>query len=193
LWIWLTVLALLIAAPGAAVTIPAQQEIDESLVMDPASQMRAPGAVDEQEVGHSRPAPPPLPGVSEPPPPRPTPTAELRPAPGMAPPRISPCYTSEEYSRAGMGTGCSCTCDEYARLSTKALPEQRRCNIACGVAYYRCWAPPPTEADIAAKVRDIGAPGPVLLAQPDGRAIITSGIMMERAVVWEEAQRCRAG
>lgn len=178
--------AVLSAAPGSAVPI---QQVDETLIIDLSDQMQLPPPVPEREFGHSRPPSPPLTDVRTAP--APTPRAEVRPAPGAGPLRISPCFTREEYNRAGLGTGCSCTCDEYARLASKAPAEQRRCSVACGVAYYRCWAPPPTDAEIAAKVRDIGPAGPVMLAQPDGRSFIVSGMMMERAMAWEEAQRCR--
>lgn len=188
--LWVCCLSLgastLVGSPGAGAPI---QEVDETLIIGPASPLRPPPPIEERVLGVSRPPPPALPTVNAAPPPPPVRAAAGPTSPGR-PLRIMPCFTSEEYNRAALGTGCDCTCDEYARLSTKVATEQRRCSVICGVAYYRCWAPQPTDAEISAAARDMGEAGPAMLAQPEGRGFMASGIMMQRALEWEEAQRC---
>jgi hypothetical protein len=174
----------LVGSPGA---VASMQEVDETLIVGPASPLRPPPPIEETEIGVSRPAPPTLPSADVVPPPA---RAVAGPTSTGRPLRITPCFTSEEFNRAALGTGCDCTCNEYARLSAKVPAEQRRCSVVCGVAYYRCWAPQPTDAEISAAARDMGEAGPAMLAQPDGRGFMASGIMMQRALAWEEAQRC---
>lgn len=186
------ILAVAAVVPGNVLSsqIAQQQQVDP---FDMSSQMSAPPAPDEAPVEHGRTTPPPLPTVTQAvPAPRPVTTSAVRPAPGMAPPRLSPCYTTEEYNRAAWGTGCNCGCDEFARLASKPPAEARRCTVACAVAYYQCWAPRPTETDIAASIADMGPVGPLMMNESGGRDAIIYGIMTKRALEWEEAQRCLA-
>lgn len=106
----------------------------------------------------------------------------------LSPPEIDACMTQDEIDAAAFGTGCRCDCDAYAR------GVERRCLAACGLAYYACWAPDPTDAELAQQL------DPQMLAMlqqmpPEERAALRQGYlqvaMTERASQWmEQSLRC---
>lgn len=134
------------------------------------------------------PAPPPLPNIEVEAAPVVSTAASLDGT--MAPPPPAACITEAEYNAAMMGSGCDCSCNGYSALPSQPPAEQRRCMAVCGMPYYRCWAPPPTEGDIAGAVAEMGPGGSAILAQPEGRGFVIASIMMQRASDWHDAQMC---
>lgn len=118
------------------------------------------------------------------------------PAPG---PRAA-CITPEAENAALAGTGCDCSCDGYARQL--AGPASETCDIVCGIPWYACWAPDPTDTEIRetilAGLEDYDeatrvALAPIMLAQlddPEAYAGLRGGQMMGRALAWDETRKC---
>jgi hypothetical protein len=184
---------LIVAAVAYAQGVSADLEYDVDIFADPTDALDAEPPSTERMEEIAYPPAPVLPEVARAPTPLPSPQPSARPAvraPG-AEPRLSPCVTPEEAERAHRGTGCDCSCQGYARLPALAPGEQRRCMIACGLAYHRCWSPPPTDSEIADYVsRQDWAAAPYLRDLPDLRERVSSTIMLERAISWEERQMC---
>lgn len=111
----------------------------------------------------------------------------------LPPPAGEACFTRSEVDQALRGTGCDCSCDGYAR------GPDRRCRAACGIAYYACWAPDPTAADVDAALAAAYADAPPEVAQalmaelarqPAMREDMRGGVMLQRAAAWDEARMC---
>lgn len=120
----------------------------------------------------------------------------------LSPPPTAACVSDAEYTEAMMGTGCDCSCEGYAK------GPDRRCMVVCGIAYYACWAPDPTEADVSEASRAgfadtlEGVPPEAraavegelaaVMATEEWRASTRSGLMLRRADEWDQARRCAA-
>lgn len=113
----------------------------------------------------------------------------------LPPPADAACVSETELEAALSGSGCDCSCEEYARAPG------RRCMTACGLAYYACWAPDPSEAEIRAQVSAVYAElepavRDTMLAQlndsPEFLPAARGQLMLQRAQQWEEARRCPA-
>ncbi len=104
------------------------------------------------------------------------------------PPARGACLSKAERDEALMGSGCDCSCDGYARN-----PEAR-CQTACGLVYYTCWAPDPSDAELGAKITDPQARQMIaaMSAEERGQMLqhLRAAEMLERATAWEEAQLC---
>lgn len=187
---WLAIanaIALLLAAAVVyAQSVPPDLEYDIDNFADPTDALddEPPATERMEEIGY-----PPAPAPAASPSPRPS----TRPAvlAQGAEPRLSPCVTPEEFNRAHMGSGCDCSCQGYTRLPTLAPPEQRRCMIVCGAAYHRCWAPQPTDREIAefAGRQDMAA-APYTRDMSNLRDSMSMAIMLDRASKWQERQMC---
>lgn len=106
----------------------------------------------------------------------------------LSPPEIDACMTQDEIDAAAFGTGCRCDCDAYAR------GVERRCLAACGLAYYACWAPDPTDAELAQQL-DPQVRAAMQQMPTEERAALRQGYlqvaMTERASQWmEQSLRC---
>lgn len=120
----------------------------------------------------------------------------------LPPPPAATCVSEAEYDEAMMGSGCDCSCEGYAR------GPDRRCRVVCGLPYYGCWAPDPTDAEIQdaalASYADTlaGLPPEVrasveaelaaLTATEEWRLNTRGGLMLQRADAWDRARRCTA-
>lgn len=184
----LLVLLLALTGFGVGHAQSPTDEFDIDIFADPTDRLEPPGEDNERVEIFALPEPPPLPNIeAEAAPPAPT-AASLDGT--MAPPPAGPCITEDEYNQAMLGSGCDCSCNGYAALPAQPAAEQRRCMAVCGMPYYRCWAPSPTDAEIAEAVMEIGPAGPEVMAQPDGRAMLTGAIMLQRASDWHDARMC---
>lgn len=139
------------------------------------------------------PPPPPL-KAAEPAAQRPeTASAAMKMTAMAPPPPRARCITPEERNAALSGTGCSCTCREYA-----AKPVSDRCDIACG-GHYMCWSPIPTdqeiEADYNSKISDpnLIAAFPTYSALSDEQKANARGFLrLQRGLEWDQARQCEA-
>lgn len=173
-------------APGFAQS--PEDVFDVDVFADPTDRLEPPGPDNETLTSFALPDFPPMPNIEVEAPPPAASAAQLDGT--MAPPPPSACITEDEYNQAMLGSGCDCSCNGYAALPGQPAAEQRRCMAVCGMPYYRCWAPQPTEGDIAEAVAEMGPAGPEMLAQPDGRAMLTGAIMLQRASDWHDARMC---
>jgi len=111
----------------------------------------------------------------------------------MAPPPPRACITAEQYNKAAGGSGCSCTCQEYARK-----PVSDTCDIACG-GHPQCWMPKPTDAEVNAEFDKVMQNQPAAIARASSslsaeeRDNLRAGIGMLRAFEWSEARKCPSG
>lgn len=152
-----------------------------------------PAVVDPEETSRTvaLPAPPELPTMTVEPVPSPAEARGDALRGTLPPPAPGPCFTVQEYEAAMLGSGCDCSCAGYARQPGQTPAESRRCDAVCGIAWYACWAPEPSEADIQAHAADMGPFGPMMLAEPDGRALMIGTILLSRATEWHDARMCR--
>ncbi len=115
----------------------------------------------------------------------------------LPPPPARACITEAEFNEAMLGSGCDCSCEGYA-----GRPESR-CQVACGHAYYACWAPDPTEAEIRAAqdamYEDYDAATRAALEAQQRQALASdadaaqaqrAALMLARAAEWADDQRC---
>lgn len=159
-------------------------------VLSIASGLQAYAAGPDVQIGSfGLPPPPPLKQVA---PPVSAPKAAMQERGTMAPPQPRDrCITKAERNAALMGSGCSCSCQGYARK-----PVSDRCDIACGIAYYTCWNPLPSDAE--AEAMFMSKADPALAALTPSFATLTRqekdtfrGFMqMERAAAWDDARLC---
>jgi hypothetical protein len=118
----------------------------------------------------------------------------------LAPPPERACISETALNDALAGSRCQCTCEEYA-----AGPAET-CEIACGISYYVCWAPDPSDEEVRASARaafadtleslppearpameaEIGT----LTTSDDWLAGARSALMLSRAADWEASRRC---
>lgn len=110
----------------------------------------------------------------------------------MAPPSPrAQCISAEEYNRAALGSGCSCTCEEYARK-----PVSDTCDIACG-GHPHCWMPRPTDEEVNAQFDKAMADQPAVIARSSAsltaqeRDDLRASMGMIRALEWSEARKCQ--
>lgn len=131
------------------------------------------------------------------------------PAPSSASPRVkhpppppSACVSEAEYNDAMMGSGCDCSCEGYAQ------GPERRCAVVCGLSHYGCWAPDPTDAEIAEHSRaafadSMGDLPPeartaleaelaTVMASNEWKDSARGALMLQRADEWDQARRCAA-
>jgi len=135
---------------------------------------------------------PPPPVLKEAPAPVPARQAPLVARGIMAPPPPrDQCITKVERNAALAGTGCSCSCDAYARK-----PVSDRCDIACGIAYYACWNPMPTDAEADAMYMSKADPATASFAPQfssltqQEKDTFRGFMQLERASAWDEARQC---
>ena len=114
------------------------------------------------------------------------------------PPPQAACITAAAEQAALAASGCDCSCDGYAAAGQAG----GTCDIACGVAWYACWAPDPTDEDVRTSVlaslddydpATRAALEPTMTAQlsdPQAVAGLRGGIMMSRAFDWDAARKC---
>ncbi|WP_326524338.1 hypothetical protein [Sphingomonas sp.] len=108
------------------------------------------------------------------------------------PPPRAACITPEQRNAALAGTGCSCTCGEYARK-----PVSDKCDIAC-MGHYSCWGPIPSEAEVGASYAQATAGIPPGFSTPfaslpaDERETLRGAMRMTRALEWDQARLCGA-
>lgn len=152
-------------------------------------------ADDEGVTLHMLPAPPPLRDVSigtegdDDIAPRTGTSAATR-MTGLAPPPARACISDTEFDTALRGTGCSCTCEEYARK-----PVSRTCDVACQ-GYYACWGPQITDAELDQELKkifggaiDAGIPLPQLASEE--REMMRGAIRATRGQEWSNSRMCR--
>ena len=112
-------------------------------------------------------------------------------------PKSGTCVSEQELNEALSGGRCDCTCEGYAKR-----PE-RACQVVCGLPYYLCWAPDPTDAEALASFDalfeglDPATRAPLeaqmkaeLKSKPQAMLDQKGALMMQRAAAWEEARRC---
>ncbi|WP_326523352.1 hypothetical protein [Sphingomonas sp.] len=105
------------------------------------------------------------------------------------PPPRAACITPEQRNAALGGTGCSCTCGEYARK-----PVSDRCDIAC-MGYYPCWGPIPSDEEVSASYAQATAGAPVAPFQElpaDQRETLRGAMRMKQALEWDQGRLCGA-
>ena len=104
------------------------------------------------------------------------------------PPPRSQCLSKAERDAALMGSGCDCSCNGYA-ATPSAL-----CMAACGLAYYGCWAPDPSDAELAAKITDPATRQAIAQMGAEEKRNFQQGArgfeMLSRAAEWEQQQLC---
>lgn len=120
----------------------------------------------------------------------------------LPPPPARACVSEDEFNDAMMGTGCDCSCDGYA--TQVAGPPSAQCDVACGIAWYVCWAADPTEQEIDdAALATLDAyddqTRPMMeailrehLANPEARAGNRGAMMADRAFRWNDGRMCGA-
>lgn len=107
------------------------------------------------------------------------------------PPPRAQCISAEEFNRAALGSGCSCTCEEYARK-----PVSDTCDIACG-GHPHCWMPRLTDAEVNAQFDKAMGDQPALIARSSTsltaqeRDDLRASMGMIRALEWSEARKCQ--
>ncbi len=104
------------------------------------------------------------------------------------PPSRSQCLSRAERDAALMGSGCDCSCNGYA-ATPSAL-----CMAACGLAYYGCWAPDPSDAELVAKITDPATRQAIAQMSAEEKRNFQQGArgfeMLSRAAEWEQQQLC---
>lgn len=115
-------------------------------------------------------------------------------------PVMGACVTKEAINEALMGSGCDCSCDGYAAQLSGAPSAQ--CDLACGIAWYVCWAPDPTPQEIETKVlsslegndpQTRAIMEPMLreqLSNPEAVAGYRGALMADRAFTWNDERIC---
>jgi hypothetical protein len=115
-------------------------------------------------------------------------------------PAAQACVTKDEMNEALMGSGCDCSCDGYA--AQLSGPASAQCDLACGIAWYVCWAPDPTQQEIESTVLSTldgydpqarALMEPTLreqLQNPEGVAGYRGAIMADRAFTWNDDRMC---
>lgn len=102
-------------------------------------------------------------------------------------PQLQGCMSEAEINQAAFGNGCDCSCEGYAQGAS------RNCIAACGLSYYACWAPDPSDAELAANLDDATRS---LLQQlpPEQRGAMRDSLrytqMLDRAQQWQAENRC---
>ena len=117
----------------------------------------------------------------------------------LPPPKTAGCWSEAAVNEAMVGSGCDCSCEGYARQPAS------QCQIACGLAYYQCWAPDPTEAEIRdqrAALFEAYDPQTRAALEAEFRQAMAddpqvegaqrAALMLARATEWVDAQRCPA-
>lgn len=101
----------------------------------------------------------------------------------MEPPPLRACITAEEFNKAAMGSGCSCTCDEYARK-----PVSSTCDVACQ-GHYSCWAPAMSDSELDAKLKEMGVASAALASNE--KEVIRGVVRMEKGMQYSESRMCK--
>jgi hypothetical protein len=107
------------------------------------------------------------------------------------PPPRAQCISADQYNRAALGSGCSCTCEEYARK-----PVSDTCDIACG-GHPHCWMPRLTDDEVNAQFDKAMADQPAMIARSSTsltaqeRDDLRASMGMIRALEWSEARKCQ--
>ncbi|MEZ5938678.1 MAG: hypothetical protein R3C52_10740 [Hyphomonadaceae bacterium] len=112
------------------------------------------------------------------------------------PPQRGACVTREERSRALAGGACDCSCSARAESWTS------RCDLVCGVEWYVCRAPRPTDQAVRDRyMKGFAAytPGDMqliqeslneMLSDPMALEEIRNGQLMEDGLAWDTARAC---
>lgn len=115
-------------------------------------------------------------------------------------PAARACITKEAMNEALMGSGCDCSCDGYA--AQLSGPASDQCDLACGIAWYVCWAPDPTQQEIETTVlstldgydpQSRALMEPTLrepLQNPEAIAGYRGAMMADRAFTWNDDRMC---
>lgn len=115
-------------------------------------------------------------------------------------PTAGACVTKDQMNEALMGSGCDCSCDGYA--AQLAGPASEQCDLACGIPWYGCWAPDPTQQEIETTVLSTldgydtqtrALMEPTLreqLQNPEAVAGYRGALMAERAFTWNDERMC---
>ncbi len=130
---------------------------------------------------HALPPPPPFKTVAKTPEAAP-PARTLAPQIAKAPPPLRACITKAEFNDAMMGTGCSCTCDEYAKKPVSPV-----CDVACQ-GHYVCWAPQITDAELQVNLSEMGMAGTML--SKDERETVRGVVRATKGAEWSDARMC---
>ena len=117
--------------------------------------------------------------------------------PKLPSPRPGACVSEQELTSALTSSSCDCSCEGYAR------GPDRRCQVVCGLPYYFCWAPDPTDAETMSSFDalfeglDAETRAPLelqmkaeLRSKPQAMLDQRGILMMQRAAAWEDARRC---
>ncbi|MFY2765071.1 hypothetical protein [Arenimonas sp. MALMAid1274] len=100
----------------------------------------------------------------------------------MAPPPPRACITKTELDNAMMGSGCSCTCDEYANKPVAPV-----CDVAC-MGHYACWAPQVTDAELQESLAEMGMATAAL--SRDERETLRGVVRATKGSEWSSARMC---
>lgn len=115
----------------------------------------------------------------------------------LPPPKSGACASEQELNQALAEARCDCSCEGYAK------GPERACQVVCGLPYYACWAPDPTDAEALASFDalfeglDAATRAPLeeqmkseLRTKPQAMRDQKGLMMMQRAAAWDEAHRC---
>lgn len=118
------------------------------------------------------------------------------------PPKLDVCISRDERNRAFRTVSLDCSCSTYA-AALKQAPWNRARDLVCGVQWYACWAPIPSDESVRARYlsnfsnytpEDMALIRGSLLAQvsdPGALNEIRKGQIAEDALAWDMARVCK--
>lgn len=118
-----------------------------------------------------------------------------------APPQLTTCISSVERNRALRTVKYDCSCSTYAE-ALEQKPWDRPRDLVCGLDWYACWAPVPSDQSVRERFlsgfasyspEDMALIKDALLEQvsdADALEDIRKGQILEDALAWDTARVC---